>query len=282
MNTGRMNCLISLSIIALATLLTTSLPAEVIVDDSWADGGRNDGADPQDTNWWLSNSTDAIEVSTGSLGLVTGSSGRGIRATFAPQTLGIGDTITATYTFTTPATIGSNGGAFRIGLYDKLGRAELEDDLSASSGSPNALYDGLPGYMADYDIDTGSEDINIREHNLAATTGRLLGTTSGYDSIGNGGEPYTILANTTYVGTISVTRTGADSVDITSSLSQGGTLLSTHTERDVSGIANNFGMLAFQANASTFGASNTPAETDNGIDFTNVKIEVKLAPVAEP
>src|SRR5262249_32993740 len=52
--------------------------AAVVVDDSWADAGRNNGADTLDTDWWTSTTSSAIEVSAGSLGLVSGTSGRGI------------------------------------------------------------------------------------------------------------------------------------------------------------------------------------------------------------
>jgi hypothetical protein len=116
--------------------------AALIVDDSWADGGRNNGADPLDTDWWTSTGSTAIEVSVGSLGLVTGTSGRGIHGTFTPQTLNVGDTLTATFTFTTPATVGTNAqSAFRIGLFDTLGKSGLSADLSASTGTPNHIYD---------------------------------------------------------------------------------------------------------------------------------------------
>jgi hypothetical protein len=82
--------------------MATSVHATTIVNDSWADGGRNDGVDAADANWWRSTANNAIEVSTGSMGLVTGTSGRGIHGTFALQTLGTGDAIKATFTFTTP------------------------------------------------------------------------------------------------------------------------------------------------------------------------------------
>ena len=116
---------LSVSIIVFLALLTTCLQAESIkiVDDSWQDGGRDNGADPLDTDWWTTTSSSAIEASVGSLGLVSGGSGRGIRATFAPQTLGVGDTLTATYSFTTPANVGTNRStALRVGLYDTLGK----------------------------------------------------------------------------------------------------------------------------------------------------------------
>src|SRR5262245_41076195 len=77
-----------------------------IVNDSWADGGRDNGPDPLDSNWWTSSASTGIEVSVGSLGMVTGSSGRGIHTIFPTQALAnIGDKLTATYTFNTPATV---------------------------------------------------------------------------------------------------------------------------------------------------------------------------------
>src|SRR5688500_10793510 len=85
-----------------ALTLTASARAAVVVNDSWADSGRDDGLDAQDTKWWTSTNTSAIEVSLGSMGLVTGSSGRGIHGTFTPQALAVGDVVKATFTFTTP------------------------------------------------------------------------------------------------------------------------------------------------------------------------------------
>ena len=115
-----MNC----ACVGLIFGLAASASATVIVNDSWADGGRDNGADPLDTNWWTSASSQGIEVSVGSLGMVTGSSGRGIHAIFPTQTLAnVGDRLVATYTFTTPATVGRTTGpaVFRVGLFDTLG-----------------------------------------------------------------------------------------------------------------------------------------------------------------
>ena len=82
------------------SLCAASLPlhaaSTTIVDDSWTDGGRSNGADPLDSNWWTSNSPNAIEVSAGRLGLVSGSSSRGIHTIFPTQTLSVGDRLVAT------------------------------------------------------------------------------------------------------------------------------------------------------------------------------------------
>jgi hypothetical protein len=86
-------------------------------------------------------------------------------------------------------------------------------------------------------------------------------------------DGYTFLANTVYSGVFSVTRTGADSMDIFSSLSQGATLMTSHTESDASGIANNFGMFGVWVNSNVFGSNNTPGDPDNGIEFSNIQIQ---------
>ncbi len=266
-----------LTVLLFAAILAPAMVSAqvVIVDESWADGGRNNGADPLDADWWTSSASSGIEVSVGSLGLVTGTSGRGIHATFAPQTLGLYETLRATYTFTTPATVGTAlASPFRVALMD-FNNPGLAANLTASSSSPQPLYVGLPGYMADFDVNTGATaDTAIRKHDLASTLGRLLGTTSEWLSLGSGPDAgYAFTPNTEYVGVLAITRTGDDSVDIFSSLSQGGNLLCSYTQADTSAIANHYGLLAFWANSGTFGSSATPDTADNGIDFSNVKVE---------
>src|SRR5687768_15841353 len=271
--------------------LSTSLQAAIIVDDSWADGGRDNGADPLDANWWTSASSAGIEVNeiipgtTYTLGMVTGTTaGRGIHAIFPTQTLSnVGDKLIATYTFTTPATIGAGGSAtFRAGLFDTLGRAGLNADVPASSGSPNALYGwgsgaggpgtaGLPGYMMDMDVNlAGAEDLNFRQHDAGTVspTGRLMGTTTGFANIPSSGPDgaYTFTANTPYTGSITITRLNATELQIAGML---GT--ATHSVTDAFDSAS-FGMLAFWVNSAVFGTSSTQNTADNGIDFSNVTI----------
>ncbi|MGJ8639324.1 MAG: chondroitinase-B domain-containing protein [Opitutaceae bacterium] len=271
---------------------TTSLDATLsissgtlVVNDDFTDEDRSKtGSD--DANWWSSSSTggNSVEIDDTGLGLVTGTSGRGIHATFTPQTLAVGEQLTVTYSFTTPATVGSGkGGAFKVALVD-FNNASLADDLSSSSKSVNSLYTNLPAYMTDFDIVTGSENITIYEHNTPNTSGRFLGTSGEWSSIGGSAEDgYTITPNTAYIGVLSVSRTAADTMDITSSISiSGGALLNSHTETDTSTIVNNFGMLGFWANSNTFGNSNSSGNSNNGITFTNVTIETGAIPAGEP
>jgi len=275
----------------LTLLVTTCTNAAVIVDDSWVDGGFSDGVDAQDTAWFTSASSGALEAGSGSMGFVTGGSGRGIHTVFPTQTLtNIGDKLVASYTFATPATIGTGGaGSFRVGLFDTLGRA-LAANITASSGSPNSLYGlysasttGLPGYMLDMDVNTpGTEDFNIRQLdtpvNVPATTptGRLMGTSTGFTSLGDSANGlYTFAASTSYSGSLTITRSSATQLDVKGALGA-----AEFTVTDTFDSAS-FGFLGFWANSAVFGSSSTAGTADNGIDFTNVKIEF-IAAVPEP
>jgi hypothetical protein len=252
----------------------------IIVNDSWADGGRNNGADSQDTDWWTSTTSSAIEVSVGSMGLVTGTSGRGIHGTFTPQTLtNVGDSLKTTFTFTTPATVGSGAtAAFKIGLFNTNGSSGLAADLSASSSTPNPIYDPLPGYMMDYDVEATGANITFREKSpVPGSTGQLLGTTTGFVQLTAGGSAYVFAPNTSYTGTYSITKT-ATGIDLTGSLSDGSGVLSTFTSNDSSPSTSTFDLLGFHVNANIFGSSSTVNAANNGIDFSNVKIEFTSVP----
>jgi hypothetical protein len=265
-------------LVAFVSLVTASIQAQVIVDDSWADAGRGNGVDALDAAWWssVSSNNSSVEVSAGSLGLVTGTSGRGLHGTFAAQTLAIGDTLTATLTFMTPATVGSPGSAaFRIALAD-FNNAGLAADLQSSSSFSQPFFTNLPTYMVDFDVNAAgvADDTSMRKYNLP-NTGRWMGTTTGWTQLGTSPDvDYAFTPNTQYVVVMSLTRTGLDSMDIFGSLTGPSGLLTSHTLTDTNGIVNNIGVLGVWANSSTFGSSGTIGAADNGIDFSNIKIEV--------
>jgi hypothetical protein len=270
-----------------ALLLTASARAAVVVNDSWVDEGRTNGTDPQDAAWWSSTSStgNSIEVSLNNLGLISGSSGRGIHGTFAPQTLAEGERLTVTFTFTTPNAVGSNlSTAFRIGLFNRSNNAALEADLSASSGSPNALYNPVSGYMLDFDVNlVPSTDANVtfREKDpVPGSTGQLMSTTTGFVTVGSGGVPYTISGDKTYTGVYSVARTASSILELSGSLSDSSGVLSSFTTTDASPSATTFDMLGFHAITNAFGNNTTAGDPNNGINFSNITIDV--SPIPEP
>jgi hypothetical protein len=266
----------------------------LIFSDSWADGGRTNGVDPTDIDWWTSSSSNAIEVSPGSMGMVTGTSGRGIHTVFKTRNLSaVGRKIAATYTFTTPATVGSGTAAFRVGLFDTLGRSGLMADVPSSSASPNALYGwgtgeggpgtpGLPGYMLDMDVatTTSSNDFSFREHDTGTVnpTGRLMGTLpDGFTQLSPTGPDgaFSFTPNTTYTGSFTIERVSLTHMRLTATLGTAPSFTTTDAFD-----SDKIGMLAFWANSNIFGSSGTPNTPDNGIDFSNIKVEFVPEPAS--
>ncbi|MEM7457527.1 MAG: PEP-CTERM sorting domain-containing protein [Planctomycetota bacterium] len=271
------------------SLLATQASGDIF-NDSFADGDRA-ATGTMDTNWWTSSSSSGIEASAGSLGLVTGTSGRGIHTVFATQTLAnVGDSLIANYSFTAPATIGSTSSSFRVGLFDTLGRAGLNADISASSSSPNSLYGdtgtggteiGLPGYMLDMDVNpsAGNQDFNFRDHNTGSATGRLMATTGSgsFSSFSSGpDETYTFGPGTMHTGSFMITRISATELELTAMLDG-----AMYSVIDSSVDSFEFGFLGFHANSNTFGSSNSQGAPDNGIDFTNISVRFTSA-IPEP
>jgi hypothetical protein len=191
----------------------------------------------------------------------------------------VGDSLKATFTFTTPATVGSAAtAAFKIGLFNTNGNSGLAADLSASSTTPNPIYDPLPGYMMDYDVEASGANIQFREKSpVPGSTGQLLGTTTGFVNLTGGGNSYVFAPNTSYTGTYSITKT-ASGIDLTGSLSDGSGVLSTFTSSDSTPSTSTFDLLGFHVNAGIFGSANTVNTANNGIDFSNIKIELTSVP----
>ena len=264
---------------ALAAEGTPPHPARpgVIIDDRFSDGVREGGSDPLGGVWWTTSASSAIEISPGKLGLVSGGAGRGIRTTFTPQTLSEGQILQATVTFTTPETVGFDRmDAFRVGFHDRLERSELEADLSASSGAPNPLYNGLPGYMFTFDVnreDPVLNNVEVRRHIRTKRLGRLMGTYQGYKLLDEGGDSFTFSPNSTYTGIFQILKTDKG-LKLSAVLQNDAGEITSFSHQDEGSTVNNFGMLSFHVNSKTFGTSSTPDKQDNGVDFTHVKLEI--------
>ncbi len=275
-----------------AALAVPTQASTVIIDDSFADGDlTKTGA--LDTNWWTSSSSSGIDITPGTLHHVTGTSGRGIHTVFPTQSLtNIGDKLVASYTFVTPATVNASGGtsaAFRVGLFDTLGRAGLDANVSASSGSPNDLYgwglatggpgnQALPGFFMDMDVNNGADaDLNFRTHDQSniTATGRLMATSTSFTSLSSGpDEGYAFAPSTQYSGSVMVQRVSATEIEVS------GTLDGISHAQTTTFDSIDFGFLGFHANSNKFGSSNSAGDPDNGLDFSNIKVE--FLPVPEP
>jgi len=253
-------------------LLAAALSAQTIIfDDTWADGGADNGSDISDTSWYKSTSNGALEVSTGSLGIVSGTSGRGIHTTFNPVDLAVGDKLEFTFSFNTPDTVGTDRtNAFRFGFFNSE-TSNVATDFTTSS---DPSWDPISGYIVTYDVNTGEEFISVRKR-LASdgTRDRFLSTTTHFELINKSVDTaFSFFDNTLYTATVSIERTGSTELTISSSISIGSTLLAQYSIADPTATKTSFDFLGIHVNSSTFGFSSDPDTADNGIDLTQATL----------
>ena len=118
-----------------------------------------------------------------------------------------------------------------------------------------------------------ASDLDIRRSD-PSTSGRLLGTSEGFQAFGSGPDlGYVIEPNTEYTVSLTVTRTVAGTLDITAEFGGG-----IHTSSDLAPASYSFGMLALGASTGALGFSNTPGVdpnviNDNGLDINSFSVE---------
>ena len=259
----------------------------IIVDDSFDDDSAAiTGTVATDTEiaFFGTSGTNALQdgTGTGTLGLVTGTSGRQIHGVFPTQTLATaGDTITSYVTFTTPDTVLNQGSDdIRIGLFSDGGN-DLAQNFSASSSNPEALLNGLAGFAIELDVDPATvtdQDVNIRRSD-PSTTGRLLGTNTGISNASSSADNgYVFTPNTTYQLHTTVTLNAAGGLDVLAEFFDPTGLVDSDTYTDATPNGFDFGLLALGASTNAFGSTNsfdTPG--DNGIELDNVTIHSTIA-----
>ena len=273
--------------LAMAVIATPAFAGTIIVDDSFDDDSAAiTGTVATDTEiaFFGTSGTNALQdgTGTGTLGLVTGTSGRQIHGVFPTQTLATaGDTITSYVTFTTPDTVLNQGSDdIRIGLFSDGGN-DLAQNFSASSSNPEALLNGLAGFAIELDVDPATvtdQDVNIRRSD-PSTTGRLLGTNTGISNASSSADNgYVFTPNTTYQLHTTVTLNAAGGLDVLAEFFDPTGLVDSDTYTDATPNGFDFGLLALGASTNAFGSTNsfdTPG--DNGIELDNVTIHSTIA-----
>jgi len=261
-------------ILIIAATAGLALPsrAVVILDDTWADGTRNNTSLPTNAAWYTS-SSGALTATTGSMTLIMGSSAiLGVSYfttnTAIPVQLTVGDTLltTISFTFTGVASANSSQG-FRMGVYD-FGTNRVSADFSGN-GTQGA---GVRGYALFQNMgptfnNTTPMDIFVRS-NVADSS--LLGTTGDYTSLGTGPgntNNFGGFANSTpYTLQYSFQRTASNAMAITVSWlngTNGATLLTSVTDNNATNF--NFDGIGIRPQEAS------EAATD--IIFTEVRVE---------
>ena len=276
---------LSPSALVFAAVLAVALSArgQVLLNDTWADGTRNNQNLPTESAWFSSDS--AGTSLTAAVGSMTGAipSGSVLWLTYytaagSPATLGLGQTLTTTIVFT-PTGVGAENTSrgLRIGLYDFSGGTRVAADgysTGTGTGAPGA---GVTGYMLNMNFGSTfgvDAPLQIMER-TAVSSINLMGASGDYTTLSSGPAgrlgSAAFADGTQYALEFSVTRTAADSVDITTRFF-GGALDISHTATDSSGANFAFDTFAIRPTGSAAVATS----------FTFSQIGVGVAVVPEP
>lgn len=263
---------------ALALTAAALLRAQpkTIINDTFADNERLTQNLPASLAWYTGTAArNNLSVRNGALTLVANGSQRDVWGYFPTVTLGVGDSLTFTLEFRwaqTPPNLSTPG--LRLALCYTNGQPPRRADGVIPAGG----YQGYGSYTNPADAGSGT---NLRKRDGPAANSPsaiLLELTDGdgadapriWNSLRTGLSG-TQQGNTPYTALLKITRTGADTANITTTIS-GGTLSATNTllATDTSNIFHQFDTVAI-------GAANSVAYGDLLVTRAEVVHDVNSA-----
>ena len=271
-----------LAAIVLTVVTTLASRAATVLDDTFADGTRNNQNLPTDAAWYVSSASSwtttagSMSVAMGS-GAILGVSYFGANSS-SPVSLALGDTLTVAIKFTfSGVAAGNTSGGFRIGLFDfadsTLSPKWATADLSSNSGQGS----GVQGYALFQSMGTtfnNTSPMDIRKR-TTTTDSSLLGTSGDYTSLGSGPGSTNgfggFVAGTQYILQLSLLRSNSTTLVITATWQNAtnSANMMTWTVTDTSAAGFNFDGIGFRPSAASSTAST--------IIFNEVKVDYTSA-----
>jgi pectate lyase/pectin methylesterase-like acyl-CoA thioesterase len=260
--------------------LSVTLPAGLVVmNDGFADGERLTLAPPASATWLKAQGSTTATMATGSAQFTWNTTSADMISAYftsagSPVTLGVGDTLSVSVTFSftglNPAAIASPSPGLRFGILDSKGSRPADN-----GGTSNAVYISDTGYGLFTSISTaGGGTAFTLNRRTTITSNNVFNTGADFTTIGSGGGTARSFAdNTDYVLTYSLTRLSATQTRLAASIT-GGTL----------GDAYNFSTMETNAAPDTtfdyfgwrVGSSNFAAS----ITFKNLSVTLGIVPPA--
>jgi pectate lyase len=262
------------SFLVMVALVGYALPshAVVILDDTWADGNRNNTSLPTNSAWYTS-SSGSLTATSGSMTLGVPSSAILALTYFttnatSPVQLGIGDTLVTTLNLSLTSVAAQNSSqGFRLGLF-YFGSNRVSADFSGNNGQGA----GVQGYALFGNMGVTFNNASpigvMKRTNISDSA--LLGTSGDWTTLTNGpGNTSTFpgfASGSNYVLQITLQRTDTTSLAVTISWlnsGNGATLTTSYTDTG----ATNFSFDGIALRPS--GSSSTAA----AIVFSEAKVE---------
>jgi hypothetical protein len=266
--------------ILLSLAAATVAPAQLLLNENWADGSRSENKLPDEAAVRVGRVAD-VTVKDGALSVTLSPASQKLWTYFSekdPVTLKVGQSLKASVSFIPRGALSeSTSRSLRIGLFHDSTNPRVEKDLNSDAGGPDAPWTDAKGYAVQVLVAGGEYgsakpfDLGKRL-NLESQT--LLGTSGDYVKV-SGGQPVALELDKEYTVTLAVQRVSDSQVDITATYLQGDKELSTWTVSDDGSslgsrpVYDTFDMLFIRI-------SNRETTADK-IDFTNFKVELMPA-----
>ena len=262
----------------IVSLWSTTGWAEVLVDESWADGSRAENKLPDEAAVWIGR-TDDVTVSDGFLSTTMDIRSQKLWLYFTPQepvTLATGQSLTASISFIPRGALYENTSRnFRMGLFYDGTSPRVADDTNSDSGGKEGPWADATGYAVQLlltnDPYTGTASFVLSKR-ISTTHPNLLGTTADYAKM-PGGARVSEELDKEYTLTLVVKKVADDQVDLSAALFQGDKKLSSTTVHDNGSqlggtpVYDKFDMLYLRLSDNL--------TTADQIDFTGIKVTLE-------
>jgi pectate lyase/pectin methylesterase-like acyl-CoA thioesterase len=264
-----------------ATLSVTSAAGQTIMNDSFADGERLTFAPPASATWLKAQSSTVTTVAPGSARFTWNTTSADMisgifTSAGSPVTLGVGDTLNLSVTFSftglNPDAIAAPSPGLRFGILDSKSSRPADN-----GNTSNAVYIGDTGYGLFTSISTAgatSGSAFTLNRRTTITTNNIFNTGADFTTIGAGGGPARAFAdNTDYTLTYSITRLSATQTRLAASIT-GGALGDAYNFSTVETSATpetTFDYFGWRVGSSNFAAS---------VTFKNLSVTLGLTPPA--
>ena len=247
---------LSVAVCSAACVLAPSAKGAVLLNDSFADGDRTNVNLPTDSPDYVgisNGSGGALTATPGKLAMVQGTSSQKLWTYFTSDNsapngsqphnsvtqLQPGSVLTASMTFTMPNAITNSattpGRDFRFGIFFDPTDARVQSDVNSDGGGSTSPWQDETGYAVEIPLNSNPAAsggaFQLVKRTVSNTS--LLGSSGAFTAATSGGAPFVGSSNVSYTVQLMLSEVSASEMDVTASILQGTTVVSTQTIADL-------------------------------------------------
>jgi hypothetical protein len=285
-------------------IVSSAASGALLLNDTWADADRTNTSLPNDSATWIGQSAGngTTTVTAGALNFAPpptnslkaweyftsdNSAPDGNQPHNSVTQLSVGEQMITSVSFRLQGVGATTGKNFRFGLFFDPTDARVQGDVNSDGGGGTAPWTDATGYSIQLPLSSASNSNPLQLGKRTVSNSSLLGSSGAFTFAPTGGGAYSMANDTTYTLQLILNVVSASQLDVTASLLDGSTVLSTLTASDLGAT---FGTTAVTGALPGNNAIYTKFDqlffrnSDNSqassISFTNWRIEVVPEPAA--